>query len=252
MERAEFRAVDLAEVHANLAAKRADQTRPYTVVNMVSSADGKATMGGRAGKIGTPIDRQVMRQVRAACDGLIYGAGTLRAEHVDPRVPPAAAEQRARQGRRPQPLPVVVSASGQVPLDNLFFRVAGEPPLIFTAEAAGKETITRLGTKGRVFVSGGAEVDLRQMMSILSAEFGLRMAVVEGGPALNYALLRDGLVDELLLTLAPKIVGGRRALSIVEGPELAPEEMPHLALLSVYRHESELFLRYRVLPSSAS
>lgn len=252
MQIAEFRDVDFAEVYRDLTIGREQGARPYTVINMVSSVDGNVTVGGRAGPLSSGMDRLVLKKIRAAGDALVYGVGTLRTENVDPRVPPELAQRRHEQGMRAQPLRVVISASGQVPLDNLYFRVAGEPAVIFSTAAARAATIAALRRAGlRVYVVGSEAVDLRQAMAILAGELGVRTLVVEGGPRLNATLLREGLVDELLLTLAPRIVGGERTKTIVEGPELAPPEMPRLALRSVYRDESELFLRYDVLLPTA-
>jgi riboflavin-specific deaminase-like protein len=244
---AEFRDIDLAAVYRELAVTVEGCRRPYTVINMVSSLDGKATIAGRVAQLGSPIDRIMMRKVRLACDALLYGAGTLRAENVDPRVPADMVRQRVARGTRPQPLRVVVSALGQVPLDNLFFRVGGEPAVVFTTTSADEAAVARLREKTRVFVVGDDWVDLRRATAILTAELGIQTMVAEGGPVLNYELIRDGLADELLLTLAPKIVAGSQGRTIVEGPELPPSTMPQFELLSVYRHEAELFLRYRVL-----
>ena len=96
----------------------------------------------------------------------------------------------------------------------------------------------------RLFLAPGAEPDPAWALRTLREECGVRRLLVEGGPALNGALLAAGLVDEIFWTLAPKLVGGGERLTMVEGPALPA--MPRLALVSAHLHEDELFLRYRV------
>ena len=79
------------------------------------------------------------------------------------------------------------------------------------------------------------------------ARRGARRVLCEGGPTLNSALFANGLVDEVFLTIAPKLVGGEDPLTIIEGPRL-PSTI-HLELRSLVELEGELFLRYAVTPS---
>src|SRR5688572_26295322 len=78
---------------------------------MVSTVDGKVALGHSAAGIGSRTDARLMRQIRAAVDAVMHGAGTLRAEIVDPRVDVARAKQRVEQGLPHQPLAIAVSGS---------------------------------------------------------------------------------------------------------------------------------------------
>jgi riboflavin biosynthesis pyrimidine reductase len=94
----------------------------------------------------------------------------------------------------------------------------------------------------------GGELDLQAALAELRRRYGVELLLCEGGPHLNLQLLGLGLVDELFLSLSPKLAGGdpsdAEALRIVAGEEL---EIPvELDLLGVLQHESHLFLRYRV------
>jgi 2,5-diamino-6-(ribosylamino)-4(3H)-pyrimidinone 5'-phosphate reductase len=247
VEICDFKAVDPETIYLELPIQAETRDRPFTAINMVSTVDGKATLEGHAGKIGSRTDRVVMRKVRAAYDVLMYGVGTLRAENVNPRVSDAIAERRLSLVLRPQPLRVVISASGNLPLDNKFFECPDEELIVFTTAAAGAETIRELREHGQVFVVGEVELDLHEVMRVLAQDLGIRSVLAEGGPSLNYSLFKERLVDEFFLTLAPRVFGGQRARTIIEGPEFLPEEVPAMELLSVYRAGSELYLRYRVL-----
>jgi riboflavin biosynthesis pyrimidine reductase len=89
---------------------RRDASRPYVVINMVSSVDGKSTMGGKASRIGSVSDRQTMRTLRSKADAVMIGANTLRAEKLS-----LGLDEPARD---PQPLAVIVTNTGNVPLES--------------------------------------------------------------------------------------------------------------------------------------
>ena len=88
--------------------------------------------------------------------------------------------------------------------------------------------------------------DLPLLMARLRSEHGIRSVLCEGGPTLNSYLLAAGLVDELFLTLNPKLLGGAAALTIVAGRQLV--EPAELELVSLAEGGGELFTRWRVFP----
>ncbi|WP_377642260.1 dihydrofolate reductase family protein [Oryzobacter terrae] len=192
--------------------------RRWVRANFVSTLDGSAVgADGRSGTINTPPDKRVFALQRDLADAVLVGAGTVRAEGY----------QRVRPSRRRRvpPALVVVSASGRVP-EGLRSPVEGRGAGLFvTCAAAGDRRIARarsaLGTDA-VVVAGDREVDLAEAVGVL-ADRGLRHLLCEGGPTLFSSALAAGVVDELALTLAPTLVGGR-ARQITAGPPLeAPE-----------------------------
>lgn len=218
--------------------------RPTVALNMVTSVDGKAAVAGAAAALGSGVDHRLMRAVRAAHDAVLNGAGTLRAERVDPRVGPARAARRVARGARPEPLAVVLTRSGDLPLDRRYFRYPEVERVILAGARLPAERREALAAVGRLLLAPGAEPDPAWALRTLREACGVRRLLVEGGPALNGALIAAGLVDEIFWTLAPKLVGGGERLTMVEGPALPA--MPRLSLVSTHLHEDELFLRYRV------
>jgi riboflavin biosynthesis pyrimidine reductase len=81
---------------------------------------------------------------------------------------------------------------------------------------------------------------------ILQYEYSVEVLLVEGGPSLNHSLVSKNLVDELFLTLAPKLLGGTRSgiLTLLEGPGFSPSKSLKADLVSVYFSDDELYLRY--------
>jgi riboflavin-specific deaminase-like protein len=227
--------------------ERAPEGRPYVVLNMVSTLDGKATLAGRTAGIGGSADRGLFHQLRTQADVVMAGAGTVRKERYGRLVrDPERREKRRREGLAPDPLACVVSAS----LDGLaelpLFADAGQRVIVLTG-AEGELAPTpapveylRAGRGAGV----GTAVDLTAALGRLRSEHGVRSVLCEGGPTLNAELLRARAVDELFLSLAPKLLGGAEALTIVAGAAL-PEPV-ELELVSLLELEGELFLRLRV------
>lgn len=216
--------------------------RPHVALNMVSSVDGRATLHGSAAGIGSATDHLLLMSLRANADALMVGAGTLRSDRVGKGVPAAWVPRRQERGLAPQPILAVLTASGDVPLDRAFF-AEPERVAVFVAAQTGAEAQARLARHARVYAVGAERPDPAAAIRILQQEYGVRHVLCEGGPALNRSLLAAGVLDELFLTLAPKLLAGD-GLPLVMGSALEPPAP--LRLLTLYEHESELYLRYRV------
>lgn len=229
--------------------------RPTTVLTMIATLDGKAVVGGPASTwtLGTEDDHRLFKQIQRNCDAVIAGAGVMRADDIPyPRITPEEAERRSRLGLRPHPLWVVVSRSGRLPADLRLFRGDPADTLLVTPEKADPQALAALAGRTRHMVCGVEDLDLPALMAVLHAEHGVRRLNSIGGPLLNGAMLAAGLIDELFLTLAPKIQNGRDGVTLFEGAPFAPDSLATASLVSLYRSGDELYLRYRLnSPSNA-
>ena len=197
---------------------RAPADRPFIALNMVSSADGKATLAGKTAPMSAPADRELFHHLRTQADGILVGAGTVRAERYGPVTKsPELQAKRERACVRPDALAVIATRTGDLP-DDL--------PLLVRDPASVRVI-----------------ADIRSGLGALRAE-GIRSLLCEGGPTLNATLFAESLIDELFLTLAPTLAGAAEHLTILEGLPL-PRPV-NLELLSVHEADSHLFMRYRV------
>lgn len=219
--------------------------RPYVALNMVSTVDGKATLdeGRIPGPIGSPVDRSLMERLRVPVDAVIRGAATVRRSPYYPGVPEELEHRRIHRGLPRQPLLVIVTKSGRLPLEEPVFQRAPRRPLVVLPE--DEPVPSGLRDWADVWQIGRGGVDFVETLARLRTEGGAKRVLSEGGPRLNWEFLRRGLLDELFWTVAPKIGGASFDLTLVHGPEpLRPQ--PALELLSAYAGDSELFLRYRI------
>lgn len=233
------------EIYSDLQLPSGTGDRPYVAINMITTVDGKATnLAGTVASLGSRVDRTAMRRIRVATDGVMNGAETLRRENVNPTVPKDLVAARLSRGLSPQPIALTITASGNLPLGRNFFSEPREKVVVAT-NSTPPERVEELSRHARIIRAGDHKVDLRLMMRLLVEELGIRRLVVEGGPTLNSELISLGLADELFWTVSPKILGGPAERTMVEESPLTPGERPGLELLSIHRHESELYLRYR-------
>lgn len=179
--------------------------------NMIASLDGAATADGKAGGLAGPGDRSLFGVMRHAADVILVGAATVRVENYSgAQVPLAARHERQRRGQSEVPPIAVVTRTGNLDADALFFTRAEVTPLILTCADAVDETRLRLGAVGEVLNASGPRpdsVDNATALKIL-AERRLFRVLSEGGPLLLSQLIADDLLDELCLTVAPILVGG--------------------------------------------
>ncbi len=221
-------------------AERRDPSRPYVLVNMVSSLDGRTTVKGKAARIGSETDRQVMRTLRSGADAVMIGANTLRAEKLTLGLDDPAGSQ---------PLAVILTNTGDLPLESHLIRRERQKVLAVVPDSCPEEAVRRLRRRADVLrtpTTPCGAIDLEEALKVLKTEHGVDRLLIEGGPTLNHALISRNLVDELFLTVAPELLGGTaaRTLTLLRGPTLAARDRPTLELMSIHLAEDELFLRY--------
>lgn len=238
-------------------AELAPDDRPYLVLNMVSTVDGKVVLDGRSRGIGDEADRRLFHHLRTQVDAVMMGAGTLRTERYGRLVrDPALRQKREREGLAPDPLAIVVSGRLALTPELPLLQAAEQRVVVLTAAATDElvgcaaevRYLRQSGPAGpgaRPVRAEGAQLELTPLLRRLRAEEGVRSILCEGGPTLNAALLGEGLVDELFLSLAPKLAGGSHPLTAVAGAPLP--EPAQMELVSALHGHSSLFLRYRVL-----
>jgi riboflavin-specific deaminase-like protein len=228
------------QIHQLDLISRPPADRPYVVTNFAVTVDGRATLHGRSGAIGSDTDTELLVCLRTRVDAVMIGAGTMRAERYGrPVADPGKRGRRERRGLSQDPLLVIVSGRLDLPWDAPVFADRGARVLLFTtSDAEPPETVAEV----RVVRREGGHVDLAEALSHLRTERGVRALLCEGGPRIHAQLLDAGLVDELFVTHAPKLAGG-------DGPGLAvglSELERPLEVVWLLDQDGELYARYRV------
>lgn len=215
--------------------------RPWLRANMVCSLDGAVAVEGRSGGLSSPADKQLFALQRGLCDVIVVGAGTAKAEGYQ-SVTAAEARTSWRVARGLAPVPPIAVVTNRLSLDpsSLLFRGAIARTIVVTSAEGAARHGHRFAEVADVVVRGNAQVDIAAAIDHL-VERGHRRLLCEGGPALLASVVAADRLDELALTLAPKLVAGKAA-RVLDGPALAPVRT--MSLASLCEEDGFLFGRW--------
>lgn len=204
---------------------------------MIAALDGRAAIGGRTPRLGHPADRALLRELRASVDAVLVGSRTLTTERYANLLDADHRERRVARGVAPHPLVATISRGLGVDPSGVGLFAEDVGVAVYTEAAGRLEGRGARVSTHRLDVASPAAV-----LEDLHGRHGARTVLCEGGPALLRELVADDLVDDLLLTLAPMLVGGD-APAILDGPMLdAPRR---LTLERVLRADDHLVLVLR-------
>ena len=198
--------------------------RPFMLVNFIATADGRATIAGRTGPIANRADYELFHALRSRVDAVMVGAETVRVESYGPMEPAA----------------VLVTRTARVPAEAGLLKAPGNRVIVLTPSHDAELPPTAAQVSY-------LRAPLAEGVRRLRTEHGIESIDCEGGPRLFGDLLRAGLVDELHLVVAAKLVAGDDPVTILTGAGLDPPL--DLELLSLHESGGYLFTRYKPSPS---
>jgi riboflavin-specific deaminase-like protein len=231
------------------AVKSIGKGRPFVFLNMAMTADGKIASANRDfASFGGERDRRQLMALRATADAVMSGAVTLSSGAITlGNGGPQYGRLRVKEGLSEYPLRIIVSGSASISPAAAIFKEKFSPIVVLATERASSENIDRLKTvAAEVKVFGEKAIDWTKALPWLKRRWKINRLLCEGGGELNASLFEAGMVDELHLTICPRVLGGRNAPTFSDGigmPTLA--EAQRLSLVSRKRHRNDLFLVYR-------
>ena len=239
--------------HSALRTPRSDKL-PFVFSNFAITADGKIAFANRrfvpfAGK----RDQEHMMELRATADAVMSGARTVDSN-------PATLgtggvkyrKQRLKRKLQEYNLRIIVSGSGSIDLSAEIFKHKFSPIIILTTNRATIKTRQSLQALGAIVkICGRNQINFRTAFRWLRQEWNVRRLLCEGGGELHNAIVRAGLLNELHLTISPKIFGGRNAPTLADGTGFSKlADAAQFKLKSSKRIGDEMFLVYRSLSAS--
>ena len=220
------------------------------IINSAMTVDGKIATSSGDSKISSKEDLVRVHKLRASVDAIVVGISTILADN--PRL-------TVRLAKGKNPARVIVDSRGRIPPDSQIMRTASKVrTIVAVTDQAPEEMIMKLRDMGAqvLVISEGKKgqsaavprgVNLKMLFRKLE-KTGLKKILVEGGGELNWSLLHLWLVDEMTITIAPKIAGGRLATTLVEGDgfdEIAQSIKLHLKKIE-RKKGGELVLYYKL------
>lgn len=182
-------------------------------VNAAMTVDGKiATLQGDSA-ISSKEDLLRVHKLRASVDGILVGISTVLIDN-----PRLTVRLGRKQAKDKHPTRIIIDSVGRIPLDSQILRTASKvKTIVAVTKLANMDTRRKIKKTGAIVIVAGTQTVNLKRVFLIAQKMGIRKILVEGGGEINWSLFTLGLVSELIVTIAPKIVGGRQATTLVEG-----------------------------------
>lgn len=224
------------------------RSRPFVTANFALTWDARiSTRRGTPSDFSSPRDKRRLIEIRSECDAVLASVKTIGADNMTMGLPdPVLRRSRVGRGQSPYPLRVLLTNSGRIDPALRIFEKDFSRIVIFSTVRMPARTRHALAAKADLWLHEAPAVNLPAMLATLRVEYGVKRLVCEGGAQVFRSLLAAGLVDELHVTLAPRLFGGKDAPTLTG---IARDFLPTsvaLRLREMKTEEGECFLRYRV------
>ncbi len=225
--------------------------RPYVIINVAGSIDGKISDSGRRQiRISDEDDFRRVDRLRAFSDGIMVGIGTVLSDDPSLTVKSESLRYfRKIMGKEENPVRIVVDSRCRISLNSMLLTHGEGKRILAVSERADKKKIKILGKKYpflKIITTGKDRVDLKVLMERLW-KMGIKRLLVEGGGEINYSLLNLGLVDEIRCFIGGMIIGGKDAPTMVDGDGFR-NNFPVFRLFDIRRTEKGVILIWKKNP----
>jgi 2,5-diamino-6-(ribosylamino)-4(3H)-pyrimidinone 5'-phosphate reductase len=214
------------------------------IVNSAMTVDGKIATRQGDSAISSKDDLIRVHKLRDSVDGIIVGISTVLADN--PRLTIRLGRKQPKEKHLTR---IIIDSMGRIPLDSQILRTASKIKTIVAVTKLAHMNVRRKikKTGAIVIVAGTNTVDLKRVLWTIQ-KMGIKKILVEGGGEINWSLFSLGIVNELIVTIAPRIVGGRQATTLVEGEGYSRiSQGLKLQLKKVHMQNSgELVLHYKL------
>ncbi|OVE75334.1 riboflavin biosynthesis protein RibD [bacterium F11] len=215
------------------------KNRPYVILKSAMTLDGKiASYQGKSKWITTPASRRLVHHLRSESDAILIGATTAQCDN--PKL--------TSHGKGPNPLRIVLDPLLRTPSSLRLYNEKKGSTLIVVSKRANRHRIQKFERKGNevlVLPYKNRTFKIKDLLKIL-AKRNVTQLLIEGGGTTNWSFLKNRSVDEIYLFIAPKILGGAQAATVVDGQGWpSPKKVPRLSSLVINRFGSDILIHGR-------
>ena len=224
--------------------------KPYVFLNGAMTLDGKIASKIGSSNISGEEDLIRVHQIRKEVDAIMVGIGTVLSDN------PRLTAYRVSSDKKDNPIRIVVDNKARTPFD---YKVLNDDAKTIVAVSnlcneknnnCDKDAVKRakeLSKKVEIFYSSKDYIDLKELMIYLYNK-GIRTVLLEGGSTLNFSMIKDNLIDEIRVCIAPMIIGGKEAKTFCDGEGFdLMEDSVKLQLVKSYSLGKDFILEYKVL-----
>ena len=215
-----------------------EKSRPYVILSAAMSLDGKIGKNATKIKLSSKKDKIRVHRLRAKVDGILIGKNTLDADNPTLSV---------RYTRGKNPVRILLDSRGTIKSSSKIIQSCNKiPTIVATTSLISKKNLLRLEKFPlEVIKCGKTSVDILRLLKILHKK-RIKKILLEGGGTINWSFLKRGLVDELIITIAPYILGGSDSVTLVEGSGFKSIfSMKKLKLRKIQKFGNEIVVYYK-------
>lgn len=212
-------------------------SRPHVILSAAVSLDGKIATRTGDSALSSRTDKIRVHKLRSNVDAILVGKNTILQD--DPLL-------TVRYAKGKNPTRIVLDSLGQIPTSSKIVQTSHKiPTIIAVSKKASRKNLARLGKFPLdVIIAGKTKVELKRLLKFLYQK-NIRTILLEGGGTTNWDFVRQGIIDEVIVTVTPYLVGGKDAKTLVEGDGFGQiSKSLRLKLGKVVRQNNELVLHY--------
>ncbi len=214
-----------------------EKSRPRVILSAAMSLDGKIATKTGDSELSSKQDKIRIHKLRSKVDAILVGSHTVKRDNPLLTV---------RYVKGKNPIRIVLDSKATIPQKSQIIRTCNKiPTILVVSKKASKQNISKLKKYPlEIMIAGKNQVDIKSLLKSLSKK-KIKTLLVEGGGTVNWEFIRLGVVDELIITITPYIVGGQKAITLVEGEGFSNiHKSPKLKLKKISRLGSEIVLHY--------
>ena len=210
-----------------------EKSRPYVILSAAISIDGKiATRTGRS-NLSSKKDLVRVHNLRKSVDAILIGKNTVNVDNPSLTV---------RYVKGKNPIRIILDPNGSLSPKSKVIRTAKKTPTILVVSENTKNVEKFVAKGAQVIKCGKKKINIRKLLQILGKS-GIKRILVEGGGTTNWYFFKEKLVDEIIITVTPYVLGGSTAISLVEG--IGFENISNsFKLKTIKKIQNELVLHY--------
>jgi 2,5-diamino-6-(ribosylamino)-4(3H)-pyrimidinone 5'-phosphate reductase len=213
------------------------KSRPHVILSAAMTLDGKIASKTGDSELSSKQDKIRVHKLRSNVDAILVGSNTVKRDNPTLTV---------RHAKGKNPIRIILDSKGTINLNSKIVRTSKKiPTILAVSKKATKKNIFQLKKHSiEVIITGKNRTNIKNLLRKLS-EKKIRTILVEGGGSVNWEFLKEGLVDEIIVTVSPFLIGGIKATSLVEGEGFSKIcKSPKFKVKKISRTGNEIVLHY--------
>lgn len=215
------------------------KSRPKVILSAAMTLDGKIATKKGDSRLSSKQDKVRIHKLRSKVDAILVGSNTVKRD--DPML-------TVRYTKGKNPLRVILDSKAEINLKSQIIKTCKKiPTILAVSKKASKQNISNLKKHSlEIIVVGENKINIKNLLKVLSKK-KIKTLLVEGGGTVNWEFIKQGLVDEMIVTITPYLVGGQKAISLVEGEGFSKiQNSKKLKLKKIYKLGNEIVLHYNL------